>query len=111
MDTEAAVSNHPDTFGSADAWYTHAGPDDDVVLSTRIRLARNLANFPFPLKSSRDERDRIQALVFDAFSYFNNISLLRVNKEDEFAPIKDFNGPHNPEIAAEKYKKLIIDKK
>ncbi len=62
------MSNHPDTFGSADAWYTHAGPDDDVVLSTRIRLARNLANFPFPLKSSRDERDRIQALVFDAFS-------------------------------------------
>lgn len=54
---------------------------------------------------------KFEQFVFDAFSYFNNISLLRVNKEDEFAPIKDFNGPHNPEIAAEKYKKLIIDKK
>ena len=53
---------------------------------------------------------KFEQFVFDAFSYFNNISLLRVNKEDEFAPIKDFNGPHNPEIAAEKYKKLIIDK-
>ena len=53
---------------------------------------------------------KFEQFVFDAFSFFNNIALLRVNKEEEFAPIKDFNGPHNPEIATEKYIKLVLNK-
>ena len=28
-------------------WYLQSGKDSDVVLSTRIRLARNLSNVPF----------------------------------------------------------------
>ena len=46
---------------------------------------------------------KFETFIFDAFSYFKNIILLRVNKDDEFAPIKDFNGPHNPEVAKELY--------
>ncbi len=68
MNGEAAVSSHPDTFDSNDVWYAHPGQDDDVILSTRVRLARNLASFPFPAKSSEDERSRVQSLVFDAFA-------------------------------------------
>ncbi|MDD3839501.1 MAG: protein arginine kinase [Clostridia bacterium] len=30
-------------------WYEISGPDNDVVLSTRIRLARNLDDIPFPI--------------------------------------------------------------
>ena len=29
----------------------------------------------------------------------------QVEVEDEFAPIKDFTGPHNPEVAKELYEK------
>ena len=46
---------------------------------------------------------KFETFIFDAFSYFDNMVLLRVNKEDEFAPIKDFNGPHNPEVAKDLY--------
>ncbi len=53
---------------------------------------------------------KFEQFVFDAFSYFNNIALLRVKKDDEFAPIKDFNGPYNPEVAAKKYEELILKK-
>ena len=35
------------------AWYNNKGNDQDVVLSTRVRLARNLENLPFDL--SRDD--------------------------------------------------------
>lgn len=48
---------------------------------------------------------KFETFIFDAFSYFDNILLLRVKEEDEFAPIKDFNGPHNPEIAKEMYER------
>lgn len=53
---------------STEAWYSADGPENDVVLSTRIRLARNFVNFPFPSRFSRDDGERIQTLVFDAFS-------------------------------------------
>ncbi len=53
---------------------------------------------------------KFEQFVFNAFSYFDNIALLRVNKEEEFAPIKDFNGPYNPEIATLKYEKYVLNK-
>ena len=52
-----------------DAWYAFAGPENDVVLSTRIRLARNLANFPFPNCFKDDDATRVQSLIFDAFAH------------------------------------------
>ena len=53
-----------------DAWYAASGEDDDVVLSSRVRLARNLANFPFPESCDDDEAVRAQNIVFDAFNHF-----------------------------------------
>lgn len=46
---------------------------------------------------------KFETFIFDAFSYFDDMVLLRVKEEDEFAPIKDFNGPHNPEVAKDLY--------
>lgn len=48
---------------------------------------------------------KFETFIFDAFSLFNDIELLRVEETDEFAPIKDFNGAHNPEVAKELYEK------
>lgn len=48
---------------------------------------------------------KFETFIFDAFSLFDDIELLRVEAEDEFAPIKDFNGIHNPEVAKELYEK------
>lgn len=51
---------------------------------------------------------KFEQFVFDAFSHFDKIALLRVNKDEEFAPIKAFTGPYNPEIAAQKYTELVL---
>ena len=53
-------------------WYSYTGRDGDVVVSTRVRLARNLADFLFPSAEKKDESERVQTLVFDAFSRFEN---------------------------------------
>ena len=52
---------------------------------------------------------KFEQFVFDSFSYFNNIALLRVNADEEFAPIKDFTSIYNPEIAAKRYEELILN--
>lgn len=49
-------------------WFALAGSYDDVVISTRALLIRNLADFPFPVKMNEDDRQRVKSLVYDAFS-------------------------------------------
>ncbi len=71
-------------FGNA--WYNSEGPENDVVLSTRVRLARNLANFPFTTRFTHDDGMRVQTLVFDAFSQLENAEeyqALSVKKLDD----------------------------
>ena len=61
------------------------------------------------MKQVPDEANtyKFETFIFDAFSHFDKITLLRVEEEDEFAPIKDFNGAHNPEVAKELYEKKL----
>jgi protein arginine kinase len=44
-------------------WIAADGPHADIVLSTRVRLARNLKDFPFGLRSGEDERDAVLELT------------------------------------------------
>jgi protein arginine kinase len=41
------------------SWFNGAGPENEIVVSTRIRLARNLNNHPFPLHASPGERKQV----------------------------------------------------
>ena len=44
-------------------WYEQSGMEGDVVISTRIRLARNLAATPFPSALTADQRHEITEKV------------------------------------------------
>lgn len=48
---------------------------------------------------------KFENFIFDAFSFFDDMLLLRVDPNEEFAPIKDFTGIFNPDTAKEKYLK------
>lgn len=41
--------------GSAPEWIDGTGPDSDIVISTRARLARSLAAYPFPSRASGED--------------------------------------------------------
>lgn len=47
-------------------WYQLNGRDADVVLSTRVRLARNLNGYPFPCVMDEEARSKVNQLVRDA---------------------------------------------
>lgn len=51
------------------AWYTENGDMQDVVISTRVRFARNLADYPFPArldeKGRSDVIDAVQKTLSD----------------------------------------------
>src|SRR5437763_16055870 len=50
---------------STGEWLRGTGPESDVVVSTRIRLARNLAAFPFTNRVSQHQKAEVEALVRD----------------------------------------------
>lgn len=48
---------------------------------------------------------KFENFIFDSFMFFDDMLLLRVDENEEFAPIKDFTGIYNPDTAKEKYEK------
>ncbi len=40
-------------------WYLQNGKDSDVVLSSRVRLSRNMQNYPFTVKCSKEDLNKI----------------------------------------------------
>ena len=78
---------HIEAPGNFDAWYSYDGAENDVVLSTRVRLARNLANFPFPSKLRGTDGQRIQSIVFDAFNQFDTKGQFQAIAIDKLDPL------------------------
>lgn len=44
-------------------WYTKSAPQDDIAVSTRIRLARNINRLPFPSKMSEAQFEYVNEIV------------------------------------------------
>ena len=49
-----------DLAQQSSAWLRGIGPESDIVISTRIRLARNLAEFPFIRRCTEHDRTAIE---------------------------------------------------
>jgi protein arginine kinase len=47
-------------------WYAEKGPESDVVMSSRIRIARNFKDMPFPFRMKKSEREEVLKRVKDA---------------------------------------------
>jgi len=48
------------------SWYKNSGPSDDIAVSSRIRLARNLKGIPFPSRMTTEQRIELNRKVRDA---------------------------------------------
>lgn len=66
----------------AKMWYEKNGKDGDVVVSTRVRLARNLKEYPFPNRCGRDLRQSIENKVTDAVLNSNSVISQRFTRID-----------------------------
>ena len=49
---------------------------------------------------------KFEAFLFDAFGELDDMAILRVKREEEFAPVKNATGVDSPETARELYKKF-----
>ncbi len=56
---------------SSGEWLRGTGPESDIVMCSRIRLARNLAEFPFTNRASRTEKSEIESSIRSAMQRAN----------------------------------------
>lgn len=71
----------------ADKWYKKSGAEGDVVISSRIRLARNLRDYPFPhllnLQQKNEIANKVKEALENSNSYiaksFNFINMARLS--------------------------------
>lgn len=54
-------------------WYQKSGAEGDVIVSTRVRLARNLRGYPFPCRLDSTGRGQIANKVRDAMFHSNSV--------------------------------------
>lgn len=65
-------------------WIDGKGPDDDVVLSSRIRLARNLSMYPFPIAMSEEDSEKVKKEIISSIK-INSV----LNNEFDVYDMKD----------------------
>lgn len=83
-------------------WYQSEGPDNGIVLSSRIRLARNLVDFPFHSKISFEQREHLNEKVASALKNINlGENKLRFLKLNELSQLKRYSLVEQHEISRE----------
>lgn len=64
------------------------GPESDIVMSTRVRLARNLKNFTFPPLLKREEAVEIMELLEGKLESLKNDNQMELLVMDEMKPLE-----------------------
>lgn len=62
------------------------------------------------IKPQNPNAYKFEAFIFDAFEQLDNIVILRVKREEEFAPIKNAEGQDSPETAKKLYEEFYKTK-
>ncbi|PLR96338.1 protein arginine kinase [Bacillus sp. T33-2] len=72
------------------SWMSEEGPDSDIVLSSRIRLARNLNEFKFPTLYTNEEAEAVIGTMKDRLNSGTvpEIGKLVLLKMDEIQPLQ-----------------------
>lgn len=74
---------NPTVLNNIPGWFRDKGKEDDVVISSRVRLSRNLTGFLFPNKLEITDEERIKLIISEAFEIMDDqmsiISLADIN--------------------------------
>ncbi|MBX5468228.1 MAG: protein arginine kinase [Firmicutes bacterium] len=74
-------------FGRFSRWMEGKGPDSDIVLSARVRLARNLRQLPFPHRLDEGQAETTLARLQETFAALEEGWHLRFHRLAEVAPL------------------------
>lgn len=68
-------------------WLRATGPESDIVMSSRIRLARNLAQFPFPNRADDATRSEIEEILHGQIERLSSVRRLNYIPVSNLEPL------------------------
>ncbi len=68
-------------------WFSESGAHEDVVISSRIRLSRNLNGHMYPGKMEQDEEDKVGAEISDSFGKISGATIFRTDEVGNINPL------------------------
>ena len=69
-------------------WYLQNGKDSDVVISSRVRLARNLMDIPFPTKFTKEQAKKVLETIKEiAPSIGYGLKFINLNDLDDITKV------------------------
>ncbi|UCD15569.1 MAG: protein arginine kinase [Candidatus Omnitrophota bacterium] len=74
-----------DFLTNQDSWLNQEGPSSDIIFSSRIRLARNFSDYPFPHRLSKFKKENILNRIQQVYKQVNCLrksSFLRMEELD-----------------------------
>lgn len=94
-------------------WYKAQGKESDVVVSTRIRIARNLEKIPFPARLSDEQLMEINSKIKSAINeinddFFGRLKVIEMNdvtEEEAFSMVE--RHIISPEFAVSRKNKVL----
>ncbi len=79
----AATSDHEKIAQITSKWMEGSGAEAEIVISSRIRLARNISGFPFPPLASDEHREKVLSMgkkvLQEQKDHFSNMDLLDIS--------------------------------
>ena len=75
-------------------WYTESGKDNDVVVSSRVRLARNLAAYPFPDCMTEEQEKEVKDILTKIYADWEVTDMATLSAADKASLAeRDFISP------------------
>ena len=75
-------------IADARGWFTKKGKDSDVVVSSRIRLARNLDSHIFPGFMNNSDESAVQEKILSAFAKLSDYKKYKILYLDDISPLE-----------------------
>jgi protein arginine kinase len=72
----------------APGWMKRRGPDDGVVVSSRVRLSRNLSAHRYPGTCTAEEEEALRTEILEAFRRLPDAGNLTIIYLDELSPLE-----------------------
>lgn len=73
-------------LGKTSEWMNGTGPDAEIVLTSRVRVARNIRGIPFPNRADVKDKQRVFSVIEKAVkgnSYMQGSLVLKLDKMDQ----------------------------
>lgn len=74
-----------DFLTNQESWLNYEGDAGDIVFSSRVRLARNFSQYPFPFRASKSKKESVLAKMKEVYCTVDAL------KESIFVQMQDLN--------------------